>query len=593
MTITFSPCNCPIGFERSNKRSCECICNSLISEHVADCDTSTQSIFKRDRSWISFVNQNNQSTYIVSEQCPFRYCQSPNAVRINLNQENGADTQCSEGHIGTNCASCATNYGVSLAHKLCLPCSEYWYLSLIAVVIGTIVAGLLLVISILAINFTVAIGTINGFIFYANIIDVYDSIFLPLDSSSFPVIFIEWLDLDPGIDGCFIKNIDLYSHIWTRLVFPIYIILIVVAIILISKCSLRFSRLIGKRNPIATLATLILLSLTNVLETAVVSLHPTTLTYITVNGSQDETVWLVDGSIRYLRGKHIPLFLVALLIVLLTVIYITLLTFWQWAVYCPNLRILKWTKYQKLNLFIQAYHAPYYPRHRYWTGLLLLVRVLLILISVYTEASSNDSSVPLLSIVFILGILFLLKMTCARKLYKKWPVDILELVLLFNLFVFTIFTWYALNNLKMRRVLAYLSTTVTLIILLAVIAYHIYVYLIMTSFPKLHEKIVKKFHLQSSARINNQEESDRFHDLIGTIERHPVDEGVLLNPLPKRKSKSTVPTSTVVTLSTVDNPDPLKKLNQVQQMIHEGRVDHCETPYVPFSSSPKTSETAI
>lgn len=593
VSVMFSPCNCPTGFEQSHSsKSCECVCDSLISAYVTDCDLTTQSFMKKKNSWISRVNRNNQSVYVVSERCPFRYCQPPGLIRLNLSDDNGADAQCTEGHRGTSCASCVTNYAVSLAHKRCLPCSDYWYLSLLVVVIGSILAGLALVISILAINFTVAVGTINGFIFYANVIDVYDSIFLPLDTSSFPVIFIEWLDLDPGIDGCFIKNIDLYGHIWTRLIFPVYIISIVVVIIEISRRSLRFSRLIGKRNPIATLATLVLLSLTNFIETAVVSLRPITLTYLTVNGTQDETVWLADGNVKYFQGKHIPLFLVAFLIVLLTIIYITLLLFWQWAVQCPNICNLKWPRKQKVNMFIATYHAPYCDRHRYWTGLLLITRVLLVLISIFTEASGSDSSVPLLSIVFILGTLFLLKMTCVRKLYKKWPVELIELILLFNLFVFTIFTWYALDNIRMRQILAYLSTVVTFLLLLCVIAYHTYVYLIKALFPNVHQKLSKKFqsnHPQTA--VDNNLKLDRFHNLVGTIQLQPS-----VGSHQKRQSPI-MPQAppNVVTFSTVDGPGASRKKRSRKQgnnIIVKGEK-YSETPYYVIANTNPASETPM
>ena len=75
-------------------------------------------------------------------------------------------------------------------------------------------------------------------------------------------------------------------------------------IIIISERSLKFSKVIGKRNPIATLATLVYFSFTNILETAVVSLRPTTLNYITSNGFHQVTVWLPDGELKYLQGKH-------------------------------------------------------------------------------------------------------------------------------------------------------------------------------------------------------------------------------------------------------------------------------------------------
>ena len=532
--VTFSPCTCPIGFEhpvRDNDTDCECGCNSLISDHIEDCNTTTESFVRKDSSWISHVFQNNQSTYIVCERCPFRYCRRPtsenDSITINLNSDIGADIQCSTGHTGTICGICAPNYSVSLAHKRCLPCSEYWYLILAAVVVLTIFAGLGLVIGILAINFTVAVGTINGFIFYANIVDVYDSTFLPLSTSSFPVLIIEWLNLDPGIDVCFIKDIDLYWHTWLRLVFPAYIIFIVIIIIFISDRSLRFSKLIGKRNPIATLATLVFLSFTNVLETTVVSLRPTTLTYITIDGSYDETVWLPDGNIKYFKGKHIPLFIVALILVILTGIYMVLITTWQWVVYLPDVRALKWTKNQKLKTFMEAYSAPYSDKHRYWTGVLLIIRVLLILISISTEG--RGSTIPLSSIIFLLGVLFVLKMTYAKNLYKNWPIDVLETTMIFNLYVYTVYTWYALDDLPARKILAHVSTAITFVVLLLVIAYHIYVYILISTFPRMQGRMSRvslsvpghQPPINSLTNLNNQQEmnvcEDRFHEMLGSV----------------------------------------------------------------------------
>ena len=537
VTVTFLPCTCPIGFEHivgDDDMDCVCECNSLISDHIQNCNITTESFVRSDSSWISHIFQNNKSTYIVCERCPFRYCQHPSSendsIVINLNSNIGADIQCSPGHIGTICGICAPNYSVSLAHKRCLLCSEYWYLILIAVVILTILAGLGLVVGILAINFTVAVGTINGFIFYANIVDVYDSTFLPLNTSSFPVLIIEWLNLDPGIDVCFIKDIDLYWHTWLRLVFPAYIILIVIIIILVSDRSLRFSKLIGKRNPIATLATLVFLSFTNVLETAVVSLRPTTLTYITADGSYDETVWLPDGDIKYFKGKHIPLFLVALLLVIVTGIYMILITTWQWIVYLPNLRVLKWTKNQKLKSFMEAYSAPYSHKHRYWTGILLIIRVMLILISIITEG--RGPTIPLSSIIFLLGVLFVLKMTYAKTLYKHWPVDVLETTMIFNLYIYAVYTWYAIDNLPARKILAHISTTITFIVLLLVIAYHIYAYILVNAFPKLQVRMSRvslsmlENHppTNSPTNLDNRREmnecEDRFHEMLGTVSMH-------------------------------------------------------------------------
>ena len=167
--------------------------------------------------------------------------------------------------------------------------------------------------------------------------------------------------------------------------------------ILMSDWSLRFLN----RNPIASLATIVFLSFTNVLETAIVSLRPTTLTNITTGGSYDETVWLPDGGIKYFKGKYIPLLLVALPLVIVTGIYMVnvLITTWQWVVYLPNLRVLKWTKNQKLRSFMKAYSVLYSHKNHYWMAILLIIRVMLILISIITEG--RGPNIPLSSIIIL------------------------------------------------------------------------------------------------------------------------------------------------------------------------------------------------
>ena len=45
-----------------------------------------------------------------------------------------------------------------------------------------------------------------------------------------------------------------------ELVYPAYVIFLVVMVIVVSETSTKFAALIGKKNPVATLATLILLS---------------------------------------------------------------------------------------------------------------------------------------------------------------------------------------------------------------------------------------------------------------------------------------------------------------------------------------------
>ena len=53
---------------------------------------------------------------------------------------------------------------------------------------------------------------------------------------------------------------DMHWKMLLQLVFPAYVIFLVVMVIIISEHSKKFARFIGRKNPVATLGTLILLS---------------------------------------------------------------------------------------------------------------------------------------------------------------------------------------------------------------------------------------------------------------------------------------------------------------------------------------------
>ena len=161
-------------------------------------------------------------------------------------------------------------------------------------------------------------GILNAMIFYANIMHLggNQGLFLQFERPNFVSIFIAWLNLDIGFDVCFFKGLDVYIKQWLQLIFPTYLIILVITVIIACNFSSTFAKLIGKRNPVATLATLILLSYARLLNSTIDILSFAIIQYTPMdeNDSFKETVWLTDASIPYLSGKHIPLFIVAILI---------------------------------------------------------------------------------------------------------------------------------------------------------------------------------------------------------------------------------------------------------------------------------------
>ena len=131
-------------------------------------------------------------------------------------------------------------------------------------------------------------------------------------------------------------------------------------------------------------------------------------------------------------------------------------------------------RYQKLRHFLEPYHAPYTAKYRYWTGLLLFVRILLYLISVLNF--SLNPRVDLLATIFIIGGLILLKGVTAKRVYKNWPLDVMETAIYFNLVAFSALTWYNLDFGGNQIAVAYTSVMIIFILLLGVIVFHVFRY---------------------------------------------------------------------------------------------------------------------
>lgn len=149
-------------------------------------------------------------------------------------------------------------------------------------------------------NFTVSTGTINGLIFYVNIIQVNHPIFFPTKGVTFfsyiLSIFIAWLNLDLGIEVCLFDGLNAYIRTWLQFVFPIYIWMLVGILILVSKYSFKFSKLIGS-NIVQVLATLFLFSYAKLLRT---TLNAFSSTMLTDRNGTATAVWLLDGNYTFL-----------------------------------------------------------------------------------------------------------------------------------------------------------------------------------------------------------------------------------------------------------------------------------------------------
>ena len=293
---------CPPGFNISEPTR-SCVCEQRLETYTNSCNITSEKITRDSlqQFWVGYDDRSEG--LILNPLCPFDYCVS-HTVNVSLNN---TDIQCAYNRSGLLCGACKEGYSLVLGTSQCKQCTN----SHLVLLIPFAVMGVALVILLLVCKLTVAAGTLSGLVFYANIVGVNRTIFLPVESTDALSVFIAWLNLDFGIDSCFYDGMDAYTKTWLQFVFPAYLWLLVGLMILISHFSQRFAKLLGN-NPVSVLATLILLSYAKILRTLITVIYITYLEYPTYNRG----VWLYDANIGYLSGKHIPLFIVAVLVFL-------------------------------------------------------------------------------------------------------------------------------------------------------------------------------------------------------------------------------------------------------------------------------------
>ena len=314
---------------------------------------------KLDRQWVSVTFEHIpvflNADVIIHDHCPLDYCLSPGNNSLSLNLES-PDDQCAFNRSGVLCGTCTTNLSQVFGTSRCRKCSNTYILALFPAIL---LAGLVLVVFLLLLNLTVSAGTINGLIFYANIIKASQAVYFPPEfNNSFLSVFIAWLNLDLGIETCFYNGLNSYDKTWLQFVFPLYIWFIVITIIVVSRYSTVASRMISN-NAVQVLATLFLFSYTKILRIVITVFSSTVLTY--PDGFM-KRVWLYDGNIDFLKEKHVTLFIASLLLlILLSVPFTFSLVSIQWLQRVSHYRPLFWV-HRFMPLF-DAYTGPYKHKH--------------------------------------------------------------------------------------------------------------------------------------------------------------------------------------------------------------------------------------
>lgn len=418
---------CPFGFNAAQHTGL-CICNRFIAglRSNISCDIQAGTITLPDSTWYGIPSNGSSSLSdspeAISFSCPLNYCIST-VFNISI-----TDSLCANGRTGTMCGSCADGLSSTFGSDECVKCSNYFLL----VLIGYGVAGVVLVFMLFVFRITISDGVVGGVIFFANMSSKSLHFSLLTDHMyTLPVrVALSMLNLSTGFTLCFYDGMTNTVKAGMRFVFPIYLCVIVLVLVIVSRCSVKVANLIVGSS-VQVLPTIVHLSFAKLLLTSADILTMSRLIVSTGVHSR-HFVWYFDGSVDYLTGNHLVLVIISLIVIVFII-----LPYLVFTLFASHLR-----RFRCLNLYlhplIDAYHAQYKTRYGYWCGIRQCLMVLL-----YIMYSVLRGSKPgLMLIINIACIGGFLSLQMMLKPFKSFFVNCFESWLMFLLCFADLVTYF-------------------------------------------------------------------------------------------------------------------------------------------------------
>ena len=178
---------CPDGFTQSGEI---CTCEDRLHDYPVNCTIADTPYLTKTTGldfWmgVSYTNNTYQGL-VLCKSCPTEYCKK-GAVNVSIDNP---DMQCDLNRTGLLCGACAANHSLTLGSSKCQVCHNTY----LALLLPFAAAGVALVVFLTSLRLTVATGTLNSVILYANILQVKRSLFFPQNTINLLTVSLASLD---------------------------------------------------------------------------------------------------------------------------------------------------------------------------------------------------------------------------------------------------------------------------------------------------------------------------------------------------------------------------------------------------------------
>ena len=504
---------CPLGFSlNTSTGTCDCAealkYFSTSEDITLECTVVEQKIDLSRAREIFWLGLTNNQVLGISKHCPTRYCSFctdnvfysvNNTIRCSSNYKM---PYCIYNRAGTLCGRCkSSNYSIIFGSTECKDCSNYWLLTIILY----ISVGPLIVYLLFKLNLTLTAGTLNGVIFYANaancglleiltiILELYDRKTPIYILTQLAYSFISFLNLNLGFPLCFYNGMNELWKAGLSLLFPVYLLTIVVFLILISHYSTWLSNRTS-HSSVQVLVTIIYLSFSKLLL-AILDVFASAKVY---TANETYHVWYWDGNVQYMNREHGILVGISL-----SIIIPVLLPFIFLLVFTKLMRC--WVLYQYIRPVLEAIYGPYKDSKRYW----FVLRLFLIMYMCAIYIIYRSVNIYLLYVCTSPVLLLYVVVQTFSKPYKNKYINILDTFVMFNLMFLYVTTWYFLycERNPIYAVITFVPVFIIFITVVVIVCSHTVTALgysdaaslkIQLLFSNLR-KLLRKFHASTSS----------------------------------------------------------------------------------------------
>lgn len=265
----------PLGFNFSwsSNHSYSCISKPNIMQQGFKCEVhKNQAYIRRPKpKWIGYYKHpdhpRSKSGFITYHRCPLDFCVL-NDSNIQTNDTTfSQDKQCMYNRSGILCGQCQPGYSIGMGPLRCIDCSRHSLAKTVGLSVAFLVGGLLMVIFLLLVDFTLTQGTMSELLFYANTFFIYKAALLPVGIAKSTLasykgvleMFVNIINLMYWHNSCFYNGLDLVGRTWLQFLLVVYLWLITSGIVWLCRKSAWLANQIGSKA-VPVLASSLLLS---------------------------------------------------------------------------------------------------------------------------------------------------------------------------------------------------------------------------------------------------------------------------------------------------------------------------------------------